>query len=353
MIHGCACSIARSVRSSSRANARATRLERASRSAVRRASRRRLAYTETPEFRFRTSCWSALFRSRLAASPPNVQMATASGSARRRRPAASRRRPLATRPISCLPCAHAHRRAPSEASWAQMAAWPSSRVRGHARGGARWSARMPFRARAHGPRALRRTTSARGRRRGRGRGVVRRDRCCKSGGPTLRVSEGGAPHGAAPSAAVSPAHLCRCRLPGWRETYGWGNCERRVGGGLGDRLRGRLVNGSREICGNAPGSPADHSQQRGRPALGPRAGEQEHGERHPQRRSENGEDRRRKMGEHLHHGVIGSVSRCLRAKRCSRKDSAESAASPPFLPNSSVQIEAGGERRGPPPCSWS
>jgi len=61
-----------------------------------------------------------------------------------------------------------------------------------------------------------------------------------------------------------------------------------------------LLNGSREIGGNPPGSPADHSQQRRRFALDPRAVEQVDRERHPDRRHENGGDRRREMSERFH-----------------------------------------------------
>jgi hypothetical protein len=68
-----------------------------------------------------------------------------------------------------------------------------------------------------------------------------------------------------------------------------------------------MVDGSREIRGYAPCSPADHGQERRRLALDARAGEQEDRERYPHRRSEGDRNCRREMGERRFHiRLIGS-----------------------------------------------
>jgi hypothetical protein len=70
---------------------------------------------------------------------------------------------------------------------------------------------------------------------------------------------------------VYPVRRGRCRSTPRHELHGPGSGGLRIGGGLADWFRGGLVNGSREIRGHAPGSPADHSQQRRRLALNRRA----------------------------------------------------------------------------------
>jgi hypothetical protein len=131
--------------------------------------------------------------------------------------------------------------------------------------------------------------------------LARRDRRCGSGRRSrLRVSGGRAPPDPAPTAAVDPVSIGRYFSPR-PEMLGPRNGELRRGGSrLADRLRSALVSGSREIRGHAPGSAADHSQQRRRPALDTRAGKQEEPERDPHRRNENGGGCRRQMNERLH-----------------------------------------------------
>ena len=198
---------------------------------------------------------------------------------------------------------------------------PSSRVRVGVRGGARSSARMPFRDRAP-------SLPSTGHRRSGGRlqrtavavavGVARcRHRRCGSGGRVglprteeraarPRSERGGVP--CAPWSLPSPPR---------HEMLGRRSGELRGGGGLADWLRSALRNGSREIRSYASGSPADHGQQRRRLALDPGAGEQERRERHPHRRNEDGGDSRRQMSERLHVRVFGSGGRPLRANAAS------------------------------------
>lgn len=90
----------------------------------------------------------------------------------------------------------------------------------------------------------------------------------------VRGNRMGVPHDPAPSAAVYAVRVGRCDSPPQHDLNRPHSGDLRVRSGFTDWLRSGLFNGGREIRGNASGSPADHCQQRRRPAVD-RAGEQE------------------------------------------------------------------------------
>ena len=143
-------------------------------------------------------------------------------------------------------------------------------------------------------RSLRRTGERPGRHDRRG-GRDRRSR--------LRSSSGRAPRDSNLCPVVYPVRAGRCSLWSQDEVLGRRSGEPSGRGDLTDWLRGAVVNGGREIRDHPPGSSADRGQQRRRLALNPGAVEQEHGQRYPHRRNENGGDDRRQMSEHLHSRV--------------------------------------------------
>jgi hypothetical protein len=151
-------------------------------------------------------------------------------------------------------------------------------------------------------------------------GPVLRDlRCGRGGRSRLRGSRGRALRDPNPFATVYPVRVGRCLLPPRHEVLGRRSGALRGRGDLSDWLRGAVANGCREIRDHPPGSSADRGQQRPRLALDPGAVEQEHRERYPHRRNENGGDGRRQMSERLHGRIVGSDGRSLMANAASSK----------------------------------
>ena len=136
-------------------------------------------------------------------------------------------------------------------------------------------------------------------------GLARRHRRCGSGGRSQLLGSGRRPpHDPRPSVAVYPVRVGRCSLPPRCEMLGRRRGKLRGRSGLAGWLRSALADGSREIRSHPPGSSADQSYQRRRLALDPGAREQEHRQRDPHRRNENGGDGRRQMSEGLHSRVF-------------------------------------------------
>ena len=130
------------------------------------------------------------------------------------------------------------------------------------------------------------------------KGLVHRDLRCGLGERSRsRGRSGRAPRDPNPCAWMYPMRVGNCLLPPRHEVLG------RRSGDLTDWLRGAVVNGGREIRDHPPSSSADRGQQRRRLAPDPGAVEQEHRQRYPHRRNENGGDGRRQMSEHLHSRV--------------------------------------------------
>jgi hypothetical protein len=222
----------------------------------------------------------------------------------RRAAGGRRRRALFLAPFVPVPTAVHLRRRSGRRGWCgrrllRRSVWESAVVLSRA------SERVPVSVRGHmrsGGRLPPTAVAARlaRRRRRTAEGPAGRYRRCGSGGRSrLRGSGGRTSPDPAPNAAVYPVRV-GCRSPSRHEMLGPRSDVLRGGGGLADWLRGALVSDSRKIGGHASGSPADHSQERRRLALDPRAREQVDRERYPHRRKENGGDRRRQMSERLH-----------------------------------------------------
>ena len=154
--------------------------------------------------------------------------------------------------------------------------------------------------------------------------TVRRDlRCGWAGRSRLRSGRESATRDSNPCAAVYSGRVGRRFLSPRHQMHGRRSGELRGSGDLADRHRGAVLNGGRKICDHPPGRSADRGQQRRRLAPDPGALEEEHRERDPHRRNENGGEGRRQMSERLHGRVVGQWRPFAESERCFVKDSAE------------------------------